>query len=353
MGHTKVFAALASVGSGVPLLYLLVIEPVAWLLFRTLTGLCFGGIYVISETWLNDRCTNETRGRILNLYVMIMMVSAGGGALLLNLADPQGYELFVIGSVLISIGIVPLLLSAKPVPSYQAPKRLGLIALYRKAPLGMGAFAIWGLADSALFGAAAIYADKVGLTTAEISIFMVVIYFGALILMWPIGYLSDRLNRPRFLVAVSLSAALIAVLAAVTPPDLELLLYGLTACFAGLTMTHYGLCLAVANDQLEPSEMVAAGATLFVAYGIGTLFGPILVTELMEAWRAEAFFWFMGAIHLVIALYAIAVIGSRAILPPRRQPAAVVSSLSGALATEMALETARQDRKLPGTQPTE
>ena len=35
----------------------------------------------------------------------------------------------------------------------------------------MGAFAVWGLADSGLFGAAAIYADKVGLTTAEVRLY--------------------------------------------------------------------------------------------------------------------------------------------------------------------------------------
>ncbi|MEM7226663.1 MAG: MFS transporter [Pseudomonadota bacterium] len=342
VGHTKVFAALASIASGAPLIYGIFPEPIVWFLLRAVTGVAISAIYIVAETWLNDRCTNETRGKVLNLYYMTVVSGIGLGSLLLNLADPNGPQLFILASVLISFGVVPLLLTAKPAPSYEAPKRMGFAALIRRAPIGIGAIAIWGMVDGALFGAGPIYADKSGLTTSEIAVFMAVICLGSLIFMWPLGYLSDRLNRPRFLVAISLAAALVAVLVALTPPDLEPLLYGLTALFAGLTLAHYGLCLAVANDQLEPREMVGAGATLFICYGVGTILGPIIATEIMEEWQPASFFLFLAAAHLMIVVYALALMAGGAIGTGRRQPATAVTSLAGPLATEIALETARR-----------
>lgn len=344
VGHTKVFAAFASIASGAPLFYVIFADPLLWFFLHTVTGICLlGTLYTVAETWLNDRCTNETRGSVMNLYFMIVLLGTGLGSLLLMLGDPGGVELFILASVLISLGIVPILLSARPAPDYVATKRLNLITLFRKAPLGMGAIAIWGMADGALMGAGPIYADKIGLTTAEIAVFMAVISLGCLVFMWPIGTLSDRFNRPRFLVILSLLAGLAAVLCAVTPPDNELLLYGATALFAGLTLAHYGLCLAVANDQLELDEMVSAGATLSICYGIGSIFGPIFASEIIEAWRAQGFFLFLAGVHVLVVLYAIALmLRGAADAAPLRQPSAAVTSRASPLATTLALEAARE-----------
>ncbi|MEM7226661.1 MAG: MFS transporter [Pseudomonadota bacterium] len=341
VGHIKVFAALASVASGTPVLYVIFDQPLLWFVLHTATGLCLGGLYIVAETWLNDRCANEIRGRVLSLYFMIVVAGTGVGALLLSLAEPSEATLFILASLLISFGLVPILLSARPAPSYEAPRRLGLLALARKAPLGAGAIAIWGLADGALMGAGPIYADKVGLTTDEVATFMAVISLGCLLFMWPIGMLSDRFDRARFLVALSLLAALAAGLCAITPSDSEPLLYGLTALFAGLTLAHYGLCLAVANDRLEPSEMVSAGATLTICYSVGSILGPVLSTELMELWRPTAFFVFLAGVHVAVVLYGLALMALGAGGGERRQPTAVVTSLAGPLATESALESVR------------
>jgi MFS family permease len=351
VGHTKVFAALASIASGGPLFYAVFAEPLLWFVLHTVTGACLSALYIVAETWLNDKCTNETRGRVLNLYFMIVLFGTGLGSLLLNLADPNGAELFILASVLISFGIVPILLSARPVPTYEAPKRLSLAALYRKAPLGTGAIAIWGMADGALMGAGPIYADKSGLATSEVALFMAVISLGCLIFMWPIGYISDRSSRPRFLAALSLMAALAALLCAITPPDREILLYCATALFAGLTLAHYGLCLAVANDQLEFDEMVSAGATLSICYGVGSILGPVLATEAIEEWQAPAYFFFLAGVHILVILYARAVILHGRSSDRRRQPAVAVTGHASPLATSLAMETARLDREQESKSP--
>ncbi len=342
VGHTRVFAALASIASGVPLIYLVWAQPLLWIVLHCVTGACLSALYIVAEAWLNDRCTKENRGNVLNLYFMIVLLGTGIGSLMLNLGDPDGIELFILASVLISFGLVPILLSARPSPSYEAPARLGLRALFRKAPLGMGAIAIWGMADGALMGAGPIYADTSGLTTAETANFMAVISLGCLIFMWPTGYVSDRVDRPRFLVVLSLLAALAALLCAFVLPNRAIVLYGLTALFAGLTLAHYGLCLAVANDQLELNEMVSAGATLSICYAIGSILGPILVTEAIEDWGVSAYFFFLAAVHLLVIAYAVVLMVFGRFSARRHEPAAAVTSRAGQLATTLALESARQ-----------
>ena len=153
VGHTKVFAAVASIASGTALLFAIVPDAVFWFALRVMTGLCFAVIYIVAETWLNQSSTNEIRGKVMNFYVVLHYAGLGAGALMLNMGDPQGYELFILTSVLISFGIVPILLSAKPGPAFEAPKRLSVAALFRKAPLGVGAAVLCGLAMGALVGA--------------------------------------------------------------------------------------------------------------------------------------------------------------------------------------------------------
>lgn len=201
------------------------------------------------------------------------------------------------------------------------------------------------MADGTLMGAGPIYADKSGLATSEIALFMAVISLGCLIFMWPVGYLADRLSRPRFLVALSVLASLAALLCASIPPDLEILLYGATALFAGLTLAHYGLCLAVANDQLDLDEMVSAGATLSICYFVGSILGPVLATEAIEEWQAPAYFFFLAGVHILVVLYALAVILRGRSSDRRRQPAVAVTGHASPLATSLAMETARLERE--------
>ncbi|MEM7223053.1 MAG: MFS transporter [Pseudomonadota bacterium] len=306
VGHVKVFAAAASLGSGSVLLFMVFADPLVWLALRVVNGCSIATICVVTEAWLNQSSSNEVRGKIMNLYAMICNIGLGAGALLLNLGDPRGVALFILCSLLISFGIVPVLLSARPAPTFERPKRLGFVAMFRRSPIGVGAIFLAGFAVGALVAASPIFADKSGLTTAEVSIFVATIFLGSLIFQWPIGYLADRFDRIKVLVAVVMSAALLALLLSVTPLDLGVLVYLLIGLFSGLCLSLYALCSAITNDHLERDEMVGGGMTLYICYSVGATIGPVLVTELMEAWRASAFFYFLAGVCLLIAAYAVA-----------------------------------------------
>ncbi|MEX3006937.1 MFS transporter [Hoeflea sp. TYP-13] len=315
VGHAKVFAAVASIASGTALLFAVVPDAVFWFLLRVATGMCFATIYIVAETWLNQSSTNEIRGKVMNFYVILHYAGLGAGALMLNMGDPQGYELFILTSVLISFGIVPILLSAKPAPAFKAPKRISIAALFRKAPLGVGAAVLCGLAMGALAGAGAIFADKAGFSTAEVSIFMAFMSLGSLIFMWPVGILADRYDRSKIMIAVALLAALAAFLLAVTSVDHVIPIYLIIGLYAGLALSMYGLCLAAVNDELEPDEMVGSGATLAIIFNLGMMLGPVVSSEIIEAWRPSGYFFYHAAVQVLIALYVVALMTRRRAAP--------------------------------------
>ena len=178
VGHVRVFAALASSASGAALLHTLFVSPLSWGLIRLVTGFSIAGLYVVAESWLNDAATNKTRGQLLSVYMIIMMGGLGGGQLLLNLYDPRGFELFVLVSVLISFALIPITLSAGRAPAFDAPESIGVRALFRASPLGVGGAFLIGIAHSALFAMGPVYATRIGLAVDRLSFFIAAALLG-------------------------------------------------------------------------------------------------------------------------------------------------------------------------------
>ncbi|MEM7222285.1 MAG: MFS transporter [Pseudomonadota bacterium] len=349
IGHAKVFAVVASAASGFALLFDSFVNVPVWLLLRIAIGFCFAAIFIVTETWLNDRSSNETRGQVLNLYVMVTYAAMGIGSILLCVTDPETSNLFILASVLISFGIIPVLMSTAPSPAYESPRRMGLIKLLGKAPLGVGVMFLTGMAQGALIAAGPIYADKSELTTIGIAAFMSIIYLASLVFMVPLGHLADRFERGRFIIAMSGICVVLAVVQGLTPPSLEVVLYGLTAIFSALCLAHYGLALAATNDALAPDEMVGAGATLFIFCALGMILGPIVATEMIEAWRPPAFFYYLAGVHALIVAYALAFLPRRRLRSqdrPRLSPPPAFG-LQGPLATAIALSGEVRDRTGP------
>lgn len=348
VGHTKVFVAFASIASASALLHASFVNIPTWLVLRIVTGICIAAIYIVTETWLNDRSDNDTRGKVLNLYVMVSGFASGVGSLFVSISSPDSFDPFVMASVLISIGLVPLLLSARPTPDYQAARRIGFRRLARKAPLGVGAMGLSSIPFGALVGAGPIYADKAQLTLTEVGTFMAIIYSVSLVFMIPLGYLVDRFDRSRFIAVMSLASAVLAVLLALTPPDYEIVLYLLIAPLSGICFAQYGFALAATNDVLETDEMVGAGATLFVCASTGMALGPILSTEVIEEWGPASFFLFLALMYAVLTLYVVSLSSNQrgATILRRYAPVPPVSGLQSPRATSIMLEEEilRQER---------
>lgn len=305
VGHIRVFGALASLASASVLIHGIIVTPLAWSLLRLVSGFCLAGLYVVAESWLNDRASNRTRGQLLSIYMVVTYLGYAGGQLLLNAADPKGLELFILTSVLISFALVPLLLSAGPAPKFAAQATLGLGRLYRISPLGVMGCVATGMASAALFGFGPVYAENSGLTVAQISLFMTAMLVGCTVLQWPVGRLSDALDRRLVITVVTFLAAAAAIAAVPVSAMSTWSLLLLAAVLGGLSIPLYSLCIAHANDYLEPEQMVAASSGLVLASGVGAILGPITASLSMSLLGPNGFFWWLAVIHLAMGLFAV------------------------------------------------
>ncbi|MEK9662905.1 MAG: MFS transporter, partial [Alphaproteobacteria bacterium] len=210
VGHIRTFAVLASIASASALIHALYVTPLTWSVLRIVTGFCLAGLYMVIESWLNGRVDNRRRGAMLAVYMIVNFGGAAAGQQLLRIADPAGFELFVISSVLISLALVPVALTTSVAPAPVVTGRLNLIALYRMSPLGAVVTFAAGLSNAAFWGLAPLFGLSIGLGTGEIATLMSVIILGGIALQWPTGWLSDRFDRRHVIALVTALLALVS-----------------------------------------------------------------------------------------------------------------------------------------------
>jgi MFS family permease len=276
-----------------------------WFFIRILTGISLAGIYVIMESWLNDKSTNETRGQILSIYMIITFAFLGMGQLLLNLSDPVQVDLFILVSILLSFALLPILLSVTEEPNMTNTKNISLKELFIISPLGfIGAF-FTGLAHSAILGYGAVYAVSKGLGLFEISIFMVIVTsFGALF-QWPIGYISDKIDRRIILVGVTLLASALSLLIVASSYISLVIFFILLAIYAGMSLPMYSLTIAHTNDYLQQDEIIGASSAIAILVGIGSIFGPIIASFFMNIIGPDGFFIYLFIVHGLLGLFGL------------------------------------------------
>lgn len=318
VGHIRVFAALASGASGAVLVHSLWITPASWALMRLVTGMCMAGLYVVAESWLNDLATNATRGRLLSLYMVFSMGGMAAGQFLLEAADTDGFELFVVSSILVSASLVPVTLSASSSPPLGVPEPLTFRQLAAQVPTGVVSSFWGGMSAGVLMGLGAVYAVSAGVPDSRIAMFLAAPLAGSILLQWPIGWVSDHVSRRAVMFVVALGAAVVCAALAFVEPDSWFVIV-LFFLLGGTTFPLYSLTIAYTADWLPPTQLTAASASLVRVNGVGAIFGPLVGGAAMAATSPEAFYWSMVATHGVIAVY----IGSRMLvrdaLPMERQ----------------------------------
>lgn len=304
VGHVRVFAALASLISAVMILYPTFPNVVIWALGRVLIGFCFSAVYVTAESWLNNAADNSNRGQALSLYMIVQTLGIVIAQALLLTADPSGFILFVIPSVLVSIAITPILLSISPTPAFDTTKPMSLRELARFSPLGcVGMFLLGGI-FAAQFGMAAVYGAEAGLSVAQISLYVAMFFLGAVILQYPIGWISDRFDRRALIVVVSVIGGAGSVLGMMMGQNYTLLLIS-AFVMGGMSNPLYSLLIAHTNDFLEHEDMAAASGGMVFINGLGAILGPIITGWLMgTALGPPGFYLFTTVLFVLLAFYA-------------------------------------------------
>ena len=303
VGHVRVFAALGSLVSACLILYAAWTNPYFWFLLRIIVGFCFSGIYVVAESWLNDSSSNETRGQTLSAYLIVQMMGIVLAQAVLNFADPSGYMLFIIISVVVSLSFAPILLSVSPAPQFQTSKRMTLSQLWSISPLGVVGQFFLGAIFAALFGMASVYGTERGLTVKDISLFVAAIYFGGMILQYPIGWVSDRMDRRVLIFIVCSIGTFFSFAANLSDSFIWLLIVAFI--IGGVSNPLYSLYIAYTNDYLEHDDMASASGGLIFLTGIGAIFGPSIVGWLLDAYGPASYFWFIGSVMAIMGSYAL------------------------------------------------
>jgi len=319
VGHIRVFAAFAALASAAILVHALFVSVPVWIAMRLISGFSFAGIYIVAESWLNDRASNESRGRLLSLYMIVTYVGIGAGQLLLNLAEPRDFELFIFVSVLISVAVVPLLLSAGSPPKFHDSVRISLPELYRLTPLGIVSMFAIGLVTATFFAIGPVYAQRLGLGIRDISYFMAAAVVGTVLLQGPIGALSDYFDRRLVLTVTTLLTSVAALLCIPAAEISRLALFSAVGLFGGLAFPLYSICIAYTNDHLEPPQMIAASGALVLVSGLGAVAGPLGFAAIMDVYGDQALFWAIASVHALTGLFAVYRMVRSAPIPRERQ----------------------------------
>ncbi|OHC54696.1 MAG: MFS transporter [Rhodobacterales bacterium RIFCSPHIGHO2_02_FULL_62_130] len=303
VGHVRVFSALGSLISAVLILYPMVLDWTAWALFRVLIGFCFSGIYVTAESWLNNTASNETRGQALSAYMIVQMLGIIASQGLLAMGDPEGFGLFIIPSVLVSLAFMPILLADTPAPTFDSVKAMSFVQLFRTSPLGCAGMLLTGGVFSAMFGMASVYGAMSAMTLGQIAAFVAAMYVGGLVLQYPIGWLSDRMDRRALILWMAAAGAGVMAVAALIP--LPFLLEVVVAMLlGGIINPLYSLLIALTNDHLQKEDMPGASAGLIFLNGFGAIFGPLVAGWLMGVIGPKGYFVIIGIFFGALALYA-------------------------------------------------
>ncbi len=302
VGHVRVFAALGSTISAVLILYPALTEPWAWIIGRAVIGFCFCGVYVTAESWLNNAATNENRGKALSLYMIVQMAGIVAAQYIVTLGDINGFILFIVPSVLVSLAFAPILLSIKPTPAFDTTKRMSLKDLIAASPLACVGMFLLGGVYAAQFGMSAVYGARAGLSIGQISLMVSVIYVAALVLQYPIGWLSDRMDRRLLILGLAAVGGLGGAVAIFL--DSYIVILFSAAIMGGTSNPLYALLIAYANDYLEHEDMAAASGGLLFINGVGAIAGPLIVGWAMD-WVGPKGFWiYVAALMCGLAIYA-------------------------------------------------
>ncbi|MEM8706809.1 MAG: MFS transporter [Actinomycetota bacterium] len=317
VGHLRVFAALASTGSASVLLHSLLVSPVSWSLMRVATGFCLAGLFIVIESWINDQATNATRGVLMSAYMVTVLGGRAAGQALLNVGDPGGFDLFVMSSVMVSMALVPMMMSATSTPPVVVPEPMRFAELRSIAPTGVITIFVSGWTTAVLGGLAAVYATRVGMDTGQVSLFVGSLIVGAALFQLPIGSLSDRFRRRLVVLGVSVIAIVLLLALAAAPATgwTPIVLVGLVG---GFTYPMYGLGVALTNDWIPDEKRVAASMLLMIVNGVAAIIGPVVASLAMDG-DPSRLFVSLAVLHAVFAGFLAVRIAVRAPKPVAAQ----------------------------------
>ena len=313
VGHVRAFAALAAVASAGTLILILLIDPIVWSLVRFVSGFCFAGLFTVMESWLNSGVSNDNRARVLAIYRVVDIGSVTGAQFLIPVIGADGFAIFAVMSIMITLSLVPVSLADRSNPTPPDDVRLDLGKAWRISPLAAIACIAVGVTNSSFRTLSPVYAEEIGMSVTDVVTFVSVGIIGGAAMQYPLGHLSDRWDRRSVLLITSALAMVSAIALALMAGSDPLRNFILVFVFGSFAMPMFSLAAAHANDRAGPQDFVLVNAALMLFYSFGAIGGPATAAWIMEVAGPPALFLFNAFIYavlIVIILYRMRVRGS-------------------------------------------
>jgi len=303
VGHIRAFAAFASIASAIALVHVLFVSAWPWTVLRILHGFCYAGLILVVESWLNGATDNHHRGRVLSIYQLTLMVGWAVSQTLLGAASPAGFALFLLISIFLSLSLVPITLGKVTSPGTITASRVSLRRLLAISPLGVAGVFVLGVVSSAFFGMGPVFAHDIGLEPGGIAVFMTATMLGAIVLQWPLGWLSDQVDRRQIIIwtAAGTAAASFALVSQAGDSLYHLLPFAFV--FGALSLPAYSLCVSHVNDHIGKDALVATASGLILVYGAGSALGPFAASLVMGQLGPGGLYLFAGIVELLFVVF--------------------------------------------------
>ncbi|SIS96910.1 Predicted arabinose efflux permease, MFS family [Roseivivax lentus] len=337
VGHIRAFGAMCAIAAITVLASLLFLTPWVWIPLRGLCGFCFAGAAMVVESWLNDKADNKSRGRIFGIYTMVNLGATTAGQLVITLGDPSGYLFFVLAAMIYCTALLPTAMSATTTPTALVSVKLDLKRLWRNSPIAVFSVLMVGVSNAAFGSLSAVYAARIGLTLSDVALFASVPVLAGALAQVPVGALSDRLDRRVVLVGVALlglCADLIFIFAGLEGVTLTL---AVAAVFGASVYAMYPLIVAHANDHAAPGTSLQVSGGLLLVFGVGSIVGPTIAGFAMTGLGTSALFWVTGSAHVLLILFALLRIRTRAPVPQEDKTAFKAAPSTRAMTPETAV----------------
>ncbi|SHJ16837.1 Predicted arabinose efflux permease, MFS family [Palleronia salina] len=319
VGHIRAFGAMCAIAAIAVLLSLILITPWVWIPVRALSGFCFAGAAMIVESWLNERTEASSRGRVFGVYTMVNLAATTAGQLILTLGDATGYVFFALAAIVYCMALLPTAISATTTPAPLTQVSLNLRALWRNSPIAVFAVMMVGVSNASFGTLAAVYAARIGMSLSEIALFASIPILAGAVSQIPVGIASDRFDRRKVLIAVSLLAlvadGLFIALGSMGPP----VVMALAALFGATVFAMYPVIVAHANDHAEPGSFIQVSGGLLLVFGIGSIFGPTVAGFAMTSYGAATLFAVTGGAHALLIAFAILRIATAPAVSPENK----------------------------------
>ena len=305
VGHVRAFAGLTALLTATLLAFPLHVDVLFWGAMRFVSGVCLAVLYIVVESWLNDSSTNASRGRVISAYIIVTNIVTMAGQMMVNAYDTRESTLFLLVAILICLSIVPLSLASTPTPTPIPSARLDLRRLYKVSPVGVVGCLLAGLAEGAFWSLGPVFAQGRGMITADIALLMAAFVFGGTLSQWPLGWVSDKIDRRIVIAALSFGTASsgLAIGFGVMPAGPAT--FALAVVHGALMIPIYALCISHANDHVLNSQMVETSGGLLLAYSVGATFGPLAASLFMGGGHAGGLFIFIGSVLFLLGIFAV------------------------------------------------